>query len=477
MSDDINPSISHTASSNGNPRHPAEPSRFRLLLRALSHRNYRLFFAGQIVSLVGTFLTQLATVWYVYDLTHSELLLGIVGFAGQIPMFLLAPVAGVWVDRWQLRRLLVITQSLSMLQSLGLAAMAFFAGRDHPQLIVGMFVGLAMIQGLINAFDMPARQAFLVEMVPRREDLGNAIALNSTMVHGARLIGPALAGFLIHYVGPALCFLIDGCSYIAVILSLLAMQVALRPPRDVVRSVGAELKEGLRYAWQFRPIRVLLISMSLLSLTGMPAFTVLMPVFGEYFGGKAASAQTLGLLMGASGLGALFGALYLAARPTIVGLGRVMVIAMFAFGVSLIGFAFCNQFWMAMLVVPIAGCGMLLSFASANTLIQTLTDDAMRGRVMSLFSMAFVGMAPWGNLLAGAASNALARGTGNAAAGASRTLIFAGAIVLIGCARFAFKLPGLRQIIRPIYVQKGILPQEIAAGMQAATEEVKGPEH
>ncbi|HEX4795711.1 MAG TPA: MFS transporter [Humisphaera sp.] len=477
MPDNIDPSISQPASSDVIAYRQAEPSRFHLLLRALSHRNYRLFFAGQIVSLVGTFLTQLATVWYVYDLTHSELLLGVVGFAGQIPMFLLAPFAGVWVDRWELRRLLVITQALSMLQSLGLAAMAYFAGREHQQLIVGMFIGLAVLQGLINAFDMPARQAFLVEMVPRREDLGNAIALNSTMVHGARLIGPALAGILIQYVGPSLCFLMDGCSYIAVIFALLAMHVLPRPARTIERSMLAELKDGLRYAWQFRPIRVLLISMSLLSLTGMPAFTVLMPVFGEYFGGKAASARTLGLLMGASGLGALFGALYLAARPTVVGLGRVMVGAMFAFGVALIGFAFCHQFWLAMLVVPIAGCGMLLSFASANTLIQTLTDDAMRGRVMSLFSMAFVGMAPWGNLLAGAASNAMAKGTSNAAVGASRTLMFAGAIVLIGCARFAFKLPGLRQIIRPIYVQKGILPAEIATGMQVATEEVKGPEH
>jgi MFS family permease len=444
-----------------------------LLVRAFSHRNYRLFFAGQIVSLVGTFLTQVATVWFIYDLTHSALLLGVVAFAGQIPMFVLAPFAGVWVDRWNRQRLLVITQALSMLQSFGLALMAYAARREHVPIIITSFIVLAACQGIINAFDMPGRQAFLVEMVPRREDLGNAIALNSTMVHGARLIGPAVAGFLIHFVGPALCFFLDGTSYIAVIGALLAMRVAPRPPRTSQRSVLAELADGLRYVWQFRPIRVLLLTMSLLSLTGMPALTVLMPVFAEHFGGKAHSAETLGFLMGSSGLGALAGALYLATRPSVVGLGRIMSLSMLAFGAALVGFAFCHQLWLALMIVPVAGCGMLISFASANTLIQTLTDDTMRGRVMSFFSMAFVGMAPWGNLIAGISSSRL----GPDVVGASRTIMIAGAIVILACVRFGLKLPALRHLIRPIYVQKGILPPELAAGMQTATEEVKGPEH
>jgi MFS family permease len=451
---------------------PAEPTRFSLFLRAFSHRNYRLFFLGQIVSLIGTFLTQVATVWLVYDLTHDPRLLGIVGFAGQIPMFLLAPVAGVWVDRWNRRRLLVITQTLSGLQSLGLAIAAFLPHQQHVGPIIIAFICLAACQGFINAFDMPGRQAFLVEMVPRREDLGNAIALNSTMVHGARLIGPALAGFLIQLVGPALCFGLDAISYIGVIAALLAMHIEPRPARETKHSVRKELYEGFRYVWNFTPIRVLLIVMSLLSLSGMPALTTLMPIFAEHFGGKAHSSIMLGFLMGASGLGALAGALYLAGRPTVVGLGRIMGIAMFAFGAAIIGFAYCQRLAIALPVVAVAGCGMLLAFASANTLLQTLTEERMRGRVMSLFAMAFVGMAPWGNLLAGAGAAHL----GPQILGAERTLLIAGAIVLLICARFALKLPMLRKLIRPIYVQKGILPPELATGMQTATEEVKGPE-
>lgn len=461
-----------------NVENQADVSRWALLVRAFSHRNYRLFFCGQIISLVGTFLTQLATGWFVYDLTHSSWLLGVVGFAGQIPMFAMAPFAGVWVDRWHLRRLLVITQTLSMLQSFGLAVMVFLAMRGHHHGIIGGFILLAAVQGFINAFDMPGRQAFLVEMVPRREDLGNAIALNSTMVHGARLVGPALAGFLIQYVGPTLCFVLDGASYIAVIAALLMMHVAARPPRESQGSMIAELYEGLKYVWQFSPIRVLLLMMSLLSLTGMPAFTVLMPIFGERFGGRAHSAETLGLLMGASGLGALAGALYLASRPTIVGLGRVMSFAMFAFGAAIVCFAFTHQLWTALLIVPIAGCGMLLSFASANTLIQTLTEDRMRGRVMSLFSMAFVGMAPWGNLIAGELADRLGSAqAGQEDLGARRTLLIAGSLVLLSFVRFVIKLPDLRRVVRPIYMRRGILPQELGAGIQTATEEVKGPEH
>jgi MFS family permease len=451
----------------------AQTSRAALLMRAFSHRNYRLFFSGQIVSLLGTFLTQVAVVWLVYHLTRSERLLGIVAFAGQIPMFLLAPFAGVWVDRWNLRRLLVVTQFLSMLESFGLATLAFVAGGAHGGAIIVGIIVLSAFQGLVNAYDMPGRQAFLVEMVTRREDLGNAIALNSTMVHGARLLGPALAGFLIHYVGAGFCFLLDGVSYIAVIAALLAMRVAPRPKPEAMRSVMHDLYEGLRYIWHFRPIRVLLIVMALLSLTGMPAFTVLMPVFGEHFGGTIHSAETLGFLMGASGLGALTGALYLGSRRNVVGLGRLIAWAMGLFGVAIIGFAFSDRLWLSLMIVPFAGFGMLLSFASANTLIQTLTEDRMRGRVMSLFSMAFAGMLPWGSLLAGDVAAHLGEG----AKGASRTLMIAGGLVLLTALSFTLKLPALRRIIRPIYVEKGILPTEMAAGIETATEVVRGPEH
>ncbi len=380
---------------------PARPARLALMLRAFSHRNYRLFFAGQLVSLVGTFLTQLATPWLVYHITNSVILLGFVGFAGQIPMFCLAPFAGVWVDRWNRQRLLVITQALSMIQSLGLAAVVLVARPGREGLEVGVIAGLALFQGLINAFDIPGRQAFLVEMVDRREDLANAIALNSTMVHGARLVGPAIGGLLIHFVGPALCFGLDGISYIGVIAALMAMRITPRPPRTDRFSVLRDLREGLKYIWESKPIRSMLLLMTVLSLTAMPAFSILMPVFAEAYGGHGRSDEMLGILMGFSGLGAMIGSIYLASRRSVLGLGRLIGIASFIFGLAIIGFGFSSHLWLSLAIVPIAGFGMLISFASSNTLIQTLTEDRMRGRVMSFFTMAFIGMAPWGNLMTG----------------------------------------------------------------------------
>ncbi|MDB5355066.1 MAG: hypothetical protein JWN24_1519 [Phycisphaerales bacterium] len=464
------------------PDEPDEspPGRLALMVRALSHRNYRLFFAGQLISLVGTFLTQVATVWLVYYLTHKPLLLGITGFAGQIPMFLLAPFAGVWVDRWNRRRMLIVTQTLAMLQSFALAALAITADPAHPQLVVSGIIGLAVVQGIINAFDLPGRQAFLVELVDRREDLANAIALNSTMVHGARLVGPAIAGFVIHALGESArsagwCFFIDGVTYIAVIAALLMIRVPPRPARVDGRSVLHDLHEGLRYVFGSAPIRAMLLLMAILSLTGMPAFSILMPVFAEHFGGKAHSAQDLGLLMGASGFGALIGAIYLASRRTVVGLGRVIAIASFLFGGALIAFSFSRSFWLDLTIVPIGGLGMIICFASANTLLQTLTEDRMRGRVMSFFTMAFVGMTPWGNLLAGMAASKLGK-PGAEVVGASHTLLIAGAIVLIASASFAMKLPALRRIVRPIYVKRGIIPPEIAEGLQTAAEVAGGAE-
>ena len=452
---------------------PAAATRLTLLLRAFSHRNYRLFFAGQLVSLIGTFLTQVATVWLVYSLTGSALLLGVVGFAGQIPMFLLSPFAGVWADRLNRQRLLVLTQTLSMLQSFGLAAVALLARHGHDTLEVHCIIGLALVQGLINAFDIPARQAFLVEMVDRREDLANAIALNSTMVHGARLVGPAIGGLLIHFVGPSLCFFLDGVSYIAVIAALIAMRVRPREPRLERKSVLHDLREGLRYIWSFAPIRAMLLLMSLLSITGMPAFAILMPIFAERFGGKSGSDEMLGLLMGASGLGAMVGAIYLASRPTVLGLGRLMAVFSFLFGLAVFSFSLSNHLWLSLSIVPIAGIGMLISFASANTMMQTLTDDKMRGRVMSFFTVAFIGMAPWGNLLAGIC----ARAFGGGVAGAQQTLRIAGGLVMSGAVVFALFLPSLRRIVRPIYISKGIIAAPVTESLETAAEAVSGPEH
>src|SRR5258706_237944 len=295
------------------------PEKSWAFFRALRSRNYRLFFVGQMISLIGTFLTQIATVWLVFRLTRDPLLLGTVAFAGQIPLFFLAPFGGVWADRWNKRKLLVITQILSGLQSLALALLTL----THIE--VWQIVTLAFCQGLINCFDMPARQAFTVEMVADREALANAIALNSTMVPAARSVGPAAAGFLVYYVGEGLCFLIDSISYIAVVASLLLMHVKPHAPKARTRSVVEELREGIAYVWDSVPIRVLLLLMALLSLTGMPAFSILMPIFADALApGAGRGSQTLGILQGVSGLGALAGAIYLASRRSIVGLGRVI---------------------------------------------------------------------------------------------------------------------------------------------------------
>jgi MFS family permease len=446
-----------------------DPSRLQLLMRAFAHRNYRLFFGGQLVSLVGTFLSQVATVWLVYSLTHNALLLGVVGFAGQIPMFVLAPFAGVWVDRVNRQRLLVLTQTLSSLQSFALAALALTHVINVPEIIA-----LSLFQGIVNAFDIPGRQAFLVEMVTERNDLANAIALNSTMVHGARLIGPAAAGLLIYYVGEGMCFLLDGISYIAVIMALLAMRITPRPPRPP-RSVIVELKEGFLYVWGFPPIRVLLIVMGVISLTGMPAFMVLMPIFADHFGGEKGS-QTLGFLMASSGVGALIGALALAMRRSVLGLGRLIAEAAVVLGIALLVFPLSHRLWLSLLIMPIAGWAMLTNFASANTVLQTLSDDDKRGRVMSFFTMAFIGMTPFGNLIAGALASRLG-GHHNDLLGASRTFYLEGVMCVLAAIAFAIKLPALRKVVQPIYVSKGIIPDAVAAGIETGTEVVAAPEH
>lgn len=440
--------------------------------RAFSHRNYRLYFFGQFVSLIGTFLTAVSMVWLVYHLTGSALLLGVAGFCGQIPMFLLAPFAGVWVDRWNKRRLLVITQILSMLQSFGLAAVAFMADAAHPNIEAAAIIALALIQGLVNAFDIPGRQAFLVEMVEDRKDLANAIALNSTMVHGARLVGPAMGGLLIHFVGPSLCFFIDGVSYIAVIAALIAMHVKPYVKPVGAKSVWHDLVEGLRYIRASLAISAILLLMATLSLTGMPGFAILMPIFAEFFGGKTRSDMLLGSFMASSALGALMGAIYLASRRSVLGLGRVMVMSSVGFGLAIIAFSQSRHVGLSMAIVPFAGLGMLISFAASNTLIQTLTEDRMRGRVMSFFTVAFIGMGPWGNLIAGAS----ARAFGGGVAGASRTLLIAGLLVVAAGLLFGAALPGIRRAVRPIYMEKGIIAAPLKDGLAPAGGAVAAPE-
>ena len=411
------------------------------LIRALRHPNYRLFFSGQSISLIGTWITRVATSWLVYRLTGSALLLGVVGFCGQIPTLLLSPFAGVLVDRHDRHRILVITQIFSMLQSLALALLAL------PGIItVREVLALQLVQGVINAFDTPARQSFIVDMIEDRADLPNAIALNSSMVNGSRIIGPSIGGVIIAAVGEGWCFMIDAISYLAVIASLVAMHVAKRPPRQHRGRVMEELREGFEYVTHFAPMRSALLLLALVATMGMP-YTVLMPAIasGTLHGGP----HTLGFLMTASGLGALAGALYLASRNSVLGLGRAMVLATLAFGIGLAVFALSRSLWLSLLLLPIVGGGMMVETASTNTILQTIVDEQMRGRVMSFYTMAFLGTAPIGSLLAGVVADRI---------GAPMTILLGGLSCVAAGVWFAVRLPSLRAMLRPIYVEKGILP-------------------
>jgi MFS family permease len=388
-------------------------------------------------------MTRIATSWLVYRLTGSALLLGTVSFAGQIPTFLFAPFAGVWVDRLDRRQVLVWTQTLSMVQSLLLAVLTLSGWITIPWVLF-----LSSMQGVINAFDMPGRQSFMVKMVDDRRDLGNAIAINSSMVNAARLIGPSLAGMLIAVSSEGWCFLIDGISYLAVIASLLAMRLHAPVIQRKATSTLTELKAGWTYVSEFLPIRTILLLFAVVSLMGMP-FVVLMPIFAArvLHGGP----HTLGFLMGAMGVGALVSALSLAARQSVRGLVGMIPVAGAVFGLGLIGFGLSRVFWLSMVMVAVAGMGMMMGMAGSNTVIQTIVSEDKRGRVMSYYTMAFVGMAPFGSLLAGSMAHAI---------GAPWTVILNGSVVLLAAAWFATQLPKVAREIRPIYREMGILPPE-----------------
>jgi MFS family permease len=435
-------------------RDPLQPpgGGLRFMVRALSSRNYRLFFAGQSVSLIGTWLTRVATSWLVYRLTGSAALLGVIGFCGLIPAFVLSPFAGVFVDRHDRHRVIVWTQVLSMVQSFALAALALV----HVITVTHVAL-LQLFQGVINAFDTPARQAFVVEMVEDRRDLANAIALNSSMFNGARLLGPSVAGVLIAWIGEGGCFLLDGFTYLAVIASLLAMRVRPRERAAEPKHVLHELGEGWRYASGWPPIRALLSLLALVSLVGMP-YTVLMPIIASRR--LQGGAHTLGFLMAATGLGALAGALRLAARRTVVGLGRTIVTAAMGFGLFLVAFAASHVVWLSMLLLVGVGFCMMVQTASSNTVLQTIVEERMRGRVMAFYTMALMGTAPFGSLLAGALADRV---------GAPWTIAASGVVCTLGGVYFASRLPALRAHVEPIYRRMGILP-EVARGLQSSQQ-------
>ncbi|GJG86017.1 MFS transporter [Gemmatimonadetes bacterium T265] len=427
------------------PPNAGPPSRLRALraLRSLRSRNYRLFFTGQSISLVGTWVTRIATSWLVYQLTGSAWWLGVVGFVGLLPTLVVAPVAGVLVDRWDRHRVLLVTQALSLLQSAALAALAF----THT-VTVAHILWLQLVQGLVNALDTPARQAFVVEMVDDRADLPNAIALNSSMFNGTRVVGPAVGGALLAAAGAGWCFALDAVSYVAVIASLFLMHLPARagaPPTRGLGAVLAELREGVRYAAGFPPVRSLLVLVGLLGVFGMP-YTTLMPEVASrvLHGGP----HLLGWLMTAGGVGALGGAVYLAGRTTVVGLGRVIAAGGVAVGLALVAFSFARTAWLALALLTVVGGTFMMTTAACNTILQTILPEALRGRVMALYTVAFLGTAPIGSLLAGTLA---------ARIGTPWT-ICAGAVgCLLAGIWFATERKGLAEYVRPIYVEQGIL--------------------
>jgi MFS family permease len=414
------------------------------MVRSLHHPNFQLFFSGQLISLVGTWMDTIAEAWLVYRLTHSSLLLGIAGFASQIPVFLLAPIGGVVADRFNRHRVVIATQASSMV----LASILSYLTLTKRVTVIDV-ITLAALMGCVNAFDIPARQAFLVDMVGR-EDLMNAIALNSSMFNGARVVGPSVAGILVASIGEGWCFFANAVSYIAVIAGLLLMKIERTNTAPSEGSPIEHIKEGFRFVRHTAPIRAILLLLGLVSLVGMP-YSVLMPVFATKI--LHGNASTLGVLMGATGVGALIGALLLASRTELRGLGRFVFISCAGFGGSLIVFSFSHWYALSVaLLVPVGFC-MMVQMASSNTLIQAMVPDALRGRTMAVYSMMFMGMAPLGALLAGGAADRI---------GAPWTVALGGAVAIAGAVAFARHLPKIRVEARQL-----ILAQGMAAGEPA----------
>jgi len=442
-----------------NQRTGAGGGNWSFMLRALRYRNYRLFFGGQIISLIGNWMTMTATSWLVFRLTGSAWMLGVVGFSGQLPSVVLTPLAGVVVDRVNQHRLLMLTQVLSMLQSFALAVLMYRGGMTIPALIA-----LNVVQGLINAFDMPCRQSFVISLIENREDLSNAIALNSSMFNLARLAGPAIAGVVIAASGEGLCFLMDGLSFLAVLLALAAMILPKRAPRPKRKEdARAELAEAWRYVAGSLPIRTLLILLAALCLLGVP-YAVLIPIFaGKILGGGP---HMLGLLMTASGAGALVAALWLASLRSIARLSRAILWSTAGFGASLAGLGLSRTAWLSGASLFAAGFGFMLLMAASNTIIQTIVDEDKRGRVMSFLMMAILGTSPLGSLAVGVVADKI---------GAPATVIVEGFLSLAIAFWFSGRLDEFHSAVRPIYASMGLLPEAALADAPAPMNALKRP--
>ena len=400
------------------------------IIRSLRHRNFRLYFLGQSISVTGTWMQSVAMGWLVYRLTDSKILLGVVGFTAQILTFVVAPLAGVLADRWDRRRALIVAQTLAMAQALAMAAVTLTGTVE-----VWHIIALSFFTGLVRGFEVPTRQSFIIQMLDDRSDLPNAIALNSFMVNAARLVGPLMAGGIIALVGEGTCFLVNGVSYGAVIAALVAMRIAPRPRLRPTGGVMAGLVEGFAYARRTPVIRAAIIVLAVTSLVGVP-YTTLMPVFARDI--LTGGPHTLGYLRGATGGGARVGAALLAARKERMRLGRMILLAAAAFGAGLIAFALAAHYrptlWLSLPILVWVGCAMMVQMYSSNTLLQTVVDEDKRGRVMSFYTMAFMGVIPFGAVLAGWMAEHL---------GAPTTLVIGGSACLVGALVFGTRLPRL----------------------------------
>jgi len=431
--------------------HEQNSGGIRGMLRAFRHRNFRLYFGGQSISLIGTWVQQIALSWTIYQLTHSSFLLGVVSFAGQLPLFILTPFAGVFVDRFNRHRILIVTQSLALLQALALALVV-----STGTLQVWNLIALNVFAGSVLAIDLTARQAFIVDMVGAGHDLPNAVALNAFVINGGRMLGPAIAGLLLTIVSPAVCFYTNAISYVPVIAALLAMRLKERASRPANASAVQDLIEGISYAASFPPISTVLLLVGLVSLAGLP-YAVLMPILAaEVLHGDA---HVLGWLMTAPGIGALVGTIYLASRKSIFGAGPRIAAGAILFGGGLVGVGLSHRLGLALFSLAFVGLGMIVQLATSNTVLQTIVEDDKRGRVMSLYTTAFMGMAPFGSLLSGGIAHQI---------GVQLTMICGGVICSGGGLLFALRIPVLRPMVLPIYRRKGIIPQ-VAEGLQNAS--------
>ena len=405
-------------------------------LRALQYRNFQLFFSGQLISLIGTWMQTVAQAWLVYRMTHSSILLGSVGFAGQIPIFLLSPIGGIVADRYSRQRIVIATQTASMVLAFALSALVLTGTVQIWHIFT-----LSALLGVVNAFDIPARQSFLVEMVGRA-DLMNAIALNSSMFNASRVVGPAIAGLLVAGIGEGWCFFANGASYVAVIIGLFLMKVPPRLREARESSPLSDIIEGFRFVLEHPPVHAILMLVGVISLASMP-YSVLMPIFADKI--LHGGAKALGTLMGATGIGALCGALLLASRKSLKGLGTWVAMSATAFGVVLMAFAFCRAYWVSIVVLVPVGFTLMIDMGSSNTLIQSMVPDRLRGRVMSVYSMMFMGMAPLGSLIAGATADRI---------GAPWTVAAAGLVSICGGGIFWTYLPRIRAAARELIVSQ-----------------------